>query len=96
MRHLPPKPDRLLGGRQGVPPKLSRNVTALGLVSLCMGDVVGNDSLTVLGVSILFVGLVEGTAEATTSLVKIFSGRLSDGLGRGAKPCSLSAMVCRP
>src|SRR6516162_827225 len=26
-----------LGGRQGVPPKLSRNVTALGLVSLCMG-----------------------------------------------------------
>lgn len=38
--------------------------------------------VTVLGVSILFVGLIEGTAEATTSLVKIFFGRLSDGLGR--------------
>ena len=38
--------------------------------------------VTVLGVSILSVGLIEGTAEATTSLVKIFSGRLSDRLGR--------------
>lgn len=38
--------------------------------------------VTVLGVSVLSVGLIEGTAEATTSLVKIFSGGLSDGLGR--------------
>jgi len=78
-----------LSGRQGVPPKLSRNVTALGLVSLCMGmssamihGLLPAFLVTVLGVSILFVGLIEGTAEATTSLVKIFSGRLSDGLGR--------------
>jgi MFS family permease len=78
-----------LGGRQGVPPKLSRNVTALGLVSLCMGmssamihGLLPAFLVTVLGVSILFVGLIEGTAEATTSLVKIFSGRLSDWLGR--------------
>src|SRR6516164_2944305 len=78
-----------LSGRQGVPPKLSRNVTALGLVSLCMGmssamihGLLPAFLVTVLGVSILFVGLIEGTAEATTSLVKIFSGRLSDWLGR--------------
>ena len=78
-----------LSGRQGVLPKLSRNVTALGLVSLCMGmssamihGLLPAFLVTVLGVSILFVGLIEGTAEATTSLVKIFSGRLSDGLGR--------------
>ena len=62
-----------LGGRQGVPPKLSRNVTALGLVSLCMGmssamihGLLPAFLVTVLGVSILFVGLIEGTAEATT------------------------------
>jgi hypothetical protein len=34
------------------------------------------------GVSVLSVGAIEGIAEATTSFVKIFSGRLSDGLGR--------------
>ena len=38
--------------------------------------------VTVLGVSVLSVGAIEGIAEATTSFVKIFSGRLSDGLGR--------------
>src|SRR6516162_7521372 len=78
-----------LSGRQGVPPKLSRNVSALGVVSLCMGmssamihGLLPAFLVTVLGVSILSVGLIEGTAEATTSLVKIFSGRLSDRLGR--------------
>jgi len=72
-----------------VPPKLSRNVSALGVVSLCMGmssamihGLLPAFLVTVLGVSILSVGLIEGTAEATTSLVKIFSGRLSDRLGR--------------
>ena len=38
--------------------------------------------VTVLGVSVLSIGAIEGIAEATTSFVKIFSGRLSDGLGR--------------
>ena len=38
--------------------------------------------VTVLGVSVLSVGAIEGIAEATTSFVKIFSGRSSDGLGR--------------
>jgi MFS family permease len=70
-------------------PALSRNVIALGLVSLCMAmssamihGLLPAFLVTVLGVSVLFVGAIEGIAEATTSFVKIFSGRLSDGLGR--------------
>ncbi len=36
----------------------------------------------VLGASMVAVGLVEGVAEATASIVKVFSGTLSDALGR--------------
>src|SRR5205807_9304010 len=36
----------------------------------------------VLGASMLAVGVVEGVAEATASIVKVFSGVLSDRLGR--------------
>jgi len=35
-----------------------------------------------LGASILMLGLIEGLAEATASMVKLFAGRLSDLLGR--------------
>jgi MFS family permease len=35
-----------------------------------------------LGVSVLVVGLIEGVAEATALIVKVFSGALSDYLGR--------------
>ena len=38
--------------------------------------------VTVLGASALTVGLVEGVAEATALIVKVFSGTLSDYLGR--------------
>jgi MFS family permease len=38
--------------------------------------------VTVLGASSLMVGVVEGIAEATASIVKVFSGALSDRLGR--------------
>jgi MFS family permease len=38
--------------------------------------------VTVLGASALTVGFIEGIAEATASIVKIFSGALSDWLGR--------------
>lgn len=38
--------------------------------------------VTVLGVSMLTVGVIEGIAEATASIVKIFSGALSDWLGK--------------
>lgn len=38
--------------------------------------------VTVLGASVLTVGLVEGVAEATAAILKIFSGALSDYLGK--------------
>jgi len=38
--------------------------------------------VSVLGVSTAAVGLIEGVAEATTSIAKIFSGTLSDRLGK--------------
>src|SRR5881394_3640811 len=38
--------------------------------------------VTVLGTSMVTVGAIEGIAEATASITKIFSGALSDWLGR--------------
>src|SRR5260221_882939 len=38
--------------------------------------------VTVLGTSMVTVGVIEGIAEATASITKIFSGALSDWLGR--------------
>ncbi|MDE2081095.1 MAG: MFS transporter [Burkholderiales bacterium] len=38
--------------------------------------------VTTLGTSVEFVGFLEGAAEATTLVVKMFSGALSDALGR--------------
>jgi MFS family permease len=61
----------------------------LGLVSLFMD--VSSEMIhallplylvTVLGTSTLTVGIIEGIAEATTSFTKIFSGALSDYLGK--------------
>ena len=64
-------------------------VWALGVVSLMMD--VSSEMIhallplylvTVLGTSMLTVGVIEGVAEATASIVKIFSGALSDKLGK--------------
>src|SRR6476661_2647038 len=38
--------------------------------------------VTVLGTSMVTVGFIEGIAEATASITKIFSGALSDWLGK--------------
>lgn len=38
--------------------------------------------VTVLGTSMLTVGIIEGIAEATASITKVFSGALSDWLGK--------------
>ena len=68
---------------------LSPNVAVLGVVSLLMGmssamiyGLLPVFLVTVLGATTAAVGLIEGTAEATTSLVKIFSGVVSDWIGR--------------
>jgi MFS family permease len=38
--------------------------------------------VTIIGANILIVGLIEGTAEATAAIVKVFSGALSDRIGK--------------
>src|SRR4051794_36788990 len=69
--------------------KIPRGVWALGLVSLFMD--ISSEMIhallpiyliTVLGTSTLTVGLIEGIAEATAAITKVFSGAVSDWLGR--------------
>jgi MFS family permease len=83
---------------------LSANIVALGLVSFLMGTssamihgLLPVFLVTVLGASIVTVGVIEGTAEGMVSLAKILSGVASDRLGR-RKPLvmlgyALSAVV---
>ena len=68
---------------------LPPGIWALGLVSLLMD--ISSEMIhsllpvfmtTVLGASMLTVGLLEGAAEATALVVKVFSGALSDWWGR--------------
>jgi len=68
---------------------IPRGVWLLGLVSMFMDlssemihALLPLYLVSVLGVSALTVGIIEGIAEATASIVKIFSGALSDYLGR--------------
>ena len=69
--------------------KIPPGVWVLGFVSMLMD--VSSEMIhallpvylvTVLGASMLAVGVIEGVAEATAMIVKIFSGALSDWLGR--------------
>lgn len=68
---------------------IPKSVWALGFVSLFMD--VSSEMIhallpaflvTVVGAGALTVGLIEGVAEATASIVKVFSGALSDALGK--------------
>jgi len=70
-------------------PQLPRGVVALGVVSLLMdaSSEMIHSALPlfltgVLGASVLSVGLIEGVAEATASITKVFAGAASDALGR--------------
>ena len=66
-------------------PQLPRTVWILGLVSLFMDmssefihAVLPVYLTTTLGLSVLSVGIIEGIAEATASIMKVFSGFISD------------------
>ena len=66
-----------------------RSVVVLGLVSLLMDTsselihgLLPAFMITVLGASPVAVGLIEGIAEATAAITKIFSGALSDRIGK--------------
>ena len=75
--------------RSSLTARLPRSVWALGFVSMFMD--ISSEIIhallpvylvTVLGASALTVGFIEGIAEATASITKIFSGALSDRLGK--------------
>jgi MFS family permease len=68
---------------------IPRTVWALGIVSFFMD--VSSEMIHallplfltgVLGASVAFVGLIDGVAESTASIAKVFSGHLSDRMGR--------------
>lgn len=68
---------------------IPRSVIMLGGVSLFMDmsselihSLLPALYVTILGTSMVVVGIIEGTAEAVASVVKVFSGALSDRLGR--------------
>ncbi len=73
------------GDRRGIP----AGIWALGFVSMLMD--ISSEMIhallpvymvAVLGTSTLAVGVIEGIAEATASITKVFSGALSDWLGK--------------
>jgi MFS family permease len=77
--------------REMLPPvnAIPRTVWMLGLVSLSMD--LSSEIIhallplfltTVLGVSVAAVGVIDGVAEATASITKVFSGYLSDRIGK--------------
>jgi len=70
---------------RAIPP----GIWALGIVSLLMD--ISSEMIhallpiylvTVMGASVLTVGIIEGIAEATAAIIKIFSGAISDKLGK--------------
>ncbi len=84
----PPPPD-------GKRPAIPKTVWVLGFVSLLMDlsselihSLLPVFLVTVMGASGLVVGLIEGVAEATALIVKVFSGVLSDYFGK-RKPLAL-------
>ncbi len=69
--------------------QLPRNVWAVGLTSLFMDissemviNILPLFLSNVLGIKTNIIGLIEGLAEATASILKLFSGWLSDKLGK--------------
>lgn len=69
--------------------RIPRSIWAIGFVSMFMD--ISSEMIhallpiymvSVLGTSVLAVGIIEGIAEATASITKIFSGVLSDWLGK--------------
>jgi MFS family permease len=77
------------------PTRLPASIWALGFVSLLMDissemihSLLPVFMVTVLGTSVWAIGLIEGAAEATALIVKVFSGVLSDWWGK-RKPLAL-------
>lgn len=70
-------------------PSIPRSIWILGFVSLLMDvsselihSLLPVFMVTSLGASVFMIGIIEGIAEATALIVKVFSGVISDHLGR--------------
>ena len=81
--------DHRNGPDNPTPPHIPPAIWALGFVSLLMDvsselihSLLPVFMFTALGASALTIGLIEGAAEATALIVKVFSGVLSDAWGR--------------
>jgi MFS family permease len=81
--------SEFVSAHRPAPPSIPRTVWALGLVSLFMD--LSSETIhallplfltTTLGASVAVVGLIDGIAESTASIAKLFSGYLSDRIGR--------------
>lgn len=75
--------------KTAAPPRIPRAIWVLGFVSMLMDissemihSLLPLFMVTTLGTSAALVGLIEGAAEATALIVKIFSGVLSDYFGK--------------
>ena len=86
---MTPSPDAPANAIAPSSKQMPRAIWTLGLVSLFMD--ISSELIhallplflvTTLGVSVLTVGIIEGFAEATASIVKIFSGAISDWIGK--------------
>lgn len=77
------------GRKAGRSPAIPRTVWALGLVSLFMdisSEIIHSllplFMTATLGLSVALVGLIDGIAESTASITKVFSGYASDRMGK--------------
>ena len=87
----PPRPENTpsCGGARRPTRALPAGIWALGFVSMLMDisselihSLLPAFMVTVLGASMATVGLIEGIAEGTAAITKVFSGALSDLLGK--------------
>jgi len=87
----PPRPENApsCGGARRPTRALPAGIWALGFVSMLMDisselihSLLPAFMVTVLGASMATVGLIEGIAEGTAAITKVFSGALSDLLGK--------------
>jgi MFS family permease len=81
--------NRFMKNRLGILRQIPTGIWVLGLVSMLMDissemihSLLPLFMVTVLGATASTVGLIEGLAESTALIVKVFSGTLSDWLGR--------------
>jgi MFS family permease len=84
-----PGKSELPASDKGIYRNLPRSIWVLGLVSMFMDisselvhSLLPIFMATVLGASMITIGIVEGIAEATAAITKVFSGAVSDYLGR--------------